>query len=131
MNYFIGILINILASVFSTLAGFNPHSQTVITFHPSFFKAFTAFASLALLRFILLVHHWVRVLGTTKYLQFAWPCQKQPCLPAGRHAQKLPCCILVKQYRVCRAGFYRAVYSGIRLHAKIYAPAFRALCFCL
>jgi hypothetical protein len=40
-------------NVFSALAGFKAHSQTVIIFHPSFFNAFTAFASLALLVFIL------------------------------------------------------------------------------
>jgi len=47
------------------------------------------------------------------------------------HVQKLPSDIVVELYRVCRGVFYRSVYSGTYLHAKIYAPAFPAWCLCL
>src|SRR6266487_1552113 len=67
-------------SVFSKVVGLNSHSQRIIILQPSFCKACKAFASLALLEFILVSHHSVLVLGTTKYLQFPCPCQKQPCI---------------------------------------------------
>ncbi len=66
------------ASVDSRREGFNLHSHMVMIFHPSFFNALTALASLALLVLILFSHHSVLVLGTTKYRQFLCPCQKQP-----------------------------------------------------
>src|ERR1700752_3427902 len=65
-------------SVFSCLEGFNWHSQRLMIFQPSFFKGFTTFSSLALLPVILFIHHFVLVLGITKYLQLPCPCQKQP-----------------------------------------------------
>ena len=63
---------------FSIFADFKWHSQRWIIRQPCFFKAFMAFISLAMLEFILLSHQSVLVLGTTKYLQFLCPCQKQP-----------------------------------------------------
>src|ERR1035437_3789086 len=77
------------------LFGLSEHSHKLIIFQPSFFSALAAFASLAMLPFIFLSHHSVLVLGTTKYLQFLCPCQKQPCtkitvLYFGRTISGLP-----------------------------------------
>lgn len=71
-------LFAIFNKAISTFAGFRLHSQMVIIFQPSFFNAFKALVSLAMLPFILLSHQSVLVLGTTKYLQSLCPCQKQP-----------------------------------------------------
>src|ERR1035437_2429234 len=66
-------------NVFSPLTPFKLHSHKLIIFQPSFFSALAAFASLAMLPFILFNHQLVLVFGTTKYLQFVCPCQKHPC----------------------------------------------------
>jgi len=76
--FFQSILFNKEISVFSILAGLSLHSHTVMIFQPCFFNARIAFASLALLVFILCSHQSVLVLGTVKYLQLLWPCQKHP-----------------------------------------------------
>lgn len=51
-------------SVLSALAGLRLHSQMVMMFQLSFFNAFAALVSFALLRFILASHHSVLVCGT-------------------------------------------------------------------
>src|SRR5205085_11974828 len=66
-------------SVLSIFKDFKSHSQRLIIFQPSLFKAFATFLSLLMLEFILFSHQSVLVLGTTKYLQPSCPCQKQPC----------------------------------------------------
>jgi hypothetical protein len=111
-------------NVFLIFAGLRLHSHRLIIFQPSFFNAVTAFASLAILPFILFSHHSVLVLGTTKYLQFLCPCQKQPCtnimvLYFGKTISGLP------------VIFYRVAGTGSRGHVKIFAPAFRVLYSCL
>ena len=117
------IFFNNPVNVLFTLRGLRLHSHKLIIFQPSFFNALAAFTSLAMLPFILFSHHSVLVLGTTKYLQSL-------CLPESSHVQILPFYILVKQYQVCRGGFYRGACNEIRWHVKIYAPAFRALYSC-
>ena len=89
-------------------------------------KAFAVFARSVMLPFVLFSHHSVLVLGTTKYLQFVCPWQKQPCtnitvlyfdkirLPVGRQCQ------------VCLGVFYRVANTGSHAHVKISVPAFGA-----
>jgi hypothetical protein len=52
--------------VLSTFPGFRSHSHKWIIFQPSFFKASTAFVSLAMLEFILSSHHSVLFFGYYK-----------------------------------------------------------------
>ncbi len=56
------------------------HSQAIITFHPSFLSAWSAFESLASFLLIFVNQNSVLVFGTTKYLHPLCPCQKHPCM---------------------------------------------------
>ncbi len=48
-----------------SLVGFTAHSQATMIFHPSFFKALSAFVLFKMLPLILFNHQSVLVLGTT------------------------------------------------------------------
>ena len=113
-----------LVNVFFHLAGFKAHSHTLMIFHPSFFNAFKDLASLAMLVLILLSHHSVLVLGTTKVFAVVVTCQKQPCT-------KLPCGIGAKQYRVYREALYHLVCGGTRVHVKTCGAVFPVSCLAL
>jgi len=74
------ICFNRFCKLISSTAAFNSHSQTTNTFHPACLSFTMASTSLSMFLLILFIHHSFLVLGTTKYRQFEWPCQKHPLM---------------------------------------------------